>query len=46
MSVGFSNHIWIGELPGDLTIGIHKIIVDAKDEYGNEYSQAAIFEVK
>jgi hypothetical protein len=41
-----SNHIWAAKLPADLSIGIHKIIVIANDEYGNEFRQSAIFEVK
>ena len=46
MSVGLSNHIWIGKLPLDLAVGMHKIIIYAKDEFGNEFSQASVFEVK
>ena len=46
MSVGISNHMWTGKLPSDLAVGMHKIIVNAKDEYGNEFRKASIFEIK
>jgi hypothetical protein len=45
-SVGISNHIWTSKLPVDLKAGMHKIIVQGTDEYGNEYRQTAIFKVR
>jgi hypothetical protein len=41
-----SIHIWTVKLPANLEAGIHKIVVSATDEYGNEYEEIAIFEVE
>jgi predicted phosphohydrolase len=41
-----SIHIWTSGLPLDLTAGIHKIIVSATDQYGNEYKEISLFEIK
>jgi hypothetical protein len=46
MSVGVSSHMWAAYLPENLSAGMHKLGVVAKDEYGNEYQQTAIFEIK
>jgi hypothetical protein len=40
-----TRHIWITELPVDLKPGVHKIVVIAKDEYGNKFRQTALFEL-
>lgn len=46
ISVDISNHIWTLNLPSDLKEGVHKISVKGTDEYGNEYQQTAIFEIR
>ena len=45
IGVDITKHIWITELPVDLKPGVHKIVVIAKDEYGNKFRQTALFEL-
>jgi hypothetical protein len=41
-----SNHIWTMSLPSDLNFGIHKITVQAINQYGNYYQTTSIFEIE
>ncbi len=40
-----SSHIWEYELPADLTAGLHAVVVQSKDEFGQEASQSFSFEL-
>jgi len=41
-----STHIWTASLPGNLEIGVHKIVVSARDKEGSFYRAARIFEIE
>lgn len=41
-----TTHIWIADLPPDLSPGSHKITVKTMDIYGNEYSASSVFEIE
>jgi hypothetical protein len=40
-----TRHIWVADMPTGLAPGVHKIVVNATDEYGNNYKEAALFEI-
>jgi hypothetical protein len=40
-----TRHIWVADLPAGLSPGVHKIVVSVTDEYGNNYKDAALFEI-
>jgi len=40
-----STHIWVCDIPDDLAIGTHKVIVTTMDIYGRGWSESLIFEV-
>lgn len=38
-------HLWVGELPGDLEVGTHCITVRVTDEYGRAHQDHLVLEV-
>lgn len=40
-----SSHIWEYELPANLGVGLHKIVVKSRDEFGQEAQQSFTFEL-
>ena len=43
---GISEHIWSAPMPKRLPAGMHVIIVETVDRFGNRYTTSSIFEVK
>lgn len=41
-----STHIWTMPLPADLKPGVHKIVANTIDQFGNEYKAAGVFEIE
>ena len=41
-----TSHIWTAQLPEDLEIGVHKVIVKTQDQFGNVFWKTRIFVVK
>ena len=41
-----SNHIWIGRFPSDLELGVHRIIIQAINQYGDELKSASLIEIE
>ena len=41
-----STHIWTAPLPSNLKPGIHSIVVNSVDQFGNKYRTSRIFEVE
>ena len=42
----YSNHIWIGRFPSDLEFGVHKIIIQAINQYGDTFKSASLIEIE
>jgi hypothetical protein len=38
-------HLWTCNVPTDLGVGIHDVVVSAMDIHGNKYGQRMVFEV-
>ena len=38
-------HIWAMPLPDDLAAGVHSLVVEATDSYGQTHSSQTLFEV-
>lgn len=41
-----ASHIWTAPLPADLNSGVHKIVVNTVDQYGQKFSAFRLFEVE
>ncbi len=40
-----STHLWAASLPPSLGAGFHKLTVEARDEFGREFTQSLVFEI-
>ena len=40
-----SSHIWTGRLPANLAVGAHRVVVEAKTEYGDIVSGRIALEI-
>lgn len=41
-----SNHLWVANLPTDLTTGAHTLTIKATDKFGRRYYETVVFEVR
>lgn len=46
LRAGVSTHIWTCTLPGDLKPGVHRIVVQTTDQFGQSHQAAHIFEME